>query len=125
MQGNVAIASRPRKLRSALTNDPRRLSVDADMRSVEGRRFADIFDALAVEFGPFADPARLREVCVLKFELEKAQARGCTLEDTVRVHNLLVRKENALRAAMRRSRDQAPMSPLVEHFSRPPAPEAG
>ncbi len=122
MQGNLAVASRPSKLRSALTNDPRRLAVDIDMRSVEGRRFADIFDALRIEFGPSADPGRLREIAVLKFELEKAQASGaCALEDIVRVHNLIVRKERELRLAeqkRRLERDRGGAEALREHLAK-------
>ena len=76
-----------------------------DLRSHAGRRFSDIYDALAVEFGPGADPERIREVTVLKFELERAQAAGtATLEDTVRVFNLVARKEKELRLANARKR---------------------
>ncbi len=85
MQSGVAIATRPVNNRAALTNDPRRLSVDVDMRGVDGRRFADIFDALTVEF-PGVDPARLREIAVLKFAGEKALSAGAW-EDVVRLAN--------------------------------------
>jgi hypothetical protein len=85
--------------RSPITNDPRRLAPDVSLRSPGGRRFADIFDALSVEF-PGASPERLREAALAKFTLEQAQASGgCSLEDFVRLQNVIERKERALRAA--------------------------
>jgi hypothetical protein len=84
-----------------------------------GKRFADIFDALVVEFGPGADQLRVREIAVLKFELEKAQAAGtCSLEDVVRVHNLIARRERELRAGLRRQAisNSAPSSSLRERM---------
>ena len=104
--GVVGAVRRPsQRARAGVTNDPRRLSADMDLRSHAGRRFSDIYDGLAVEFGPNADPERIREVTVLKFELEKAQAAGtATLEDTVRVFNLVTRKEKELRLAKARKR---------------------
>ena len=108
MQASVATVRQP-NARADVTNSPRRLSAGTDLRSLDGRRFADIFDGLALEFGPAADPARLREIAVLKFELEKAQASGaCSLEDTVRVHNLIGRKEAQLRAARRAAASKPP-----------------
>ncbi len=97
MQGDVATAVRPN--RSAITGDPRRLSADVDMRSPDGRLFADCFDQLAIEF-PDSSPLKLREVAVLRFAAEKAVAVGAW-EDVVRLHNLAMRKEAPLRAAMR------------------------
>ena len=102
MLSGAAVVPRPSKLRARVTNTPRRLAADVDLRSPDGRLFADIFDGLAAEFGPGADPARLREVTFLKFELERAHASGaCSLEDIVRLHNVIERKERALRAAKR------------------------
>jgi hypothetical protein len=73
-----------------------------DLRTMGGRRFSDLFDALSVEFGPGADLERIREVAVLKFELERVQAAGtATLEDTDRVFNLVARKEKELKLALR------------------------
>jgi hypothetical protein len=98
--------------RAGVTNEPRRLSPNVDMRSVDGRRFTDIYDALSLDH-PGADSCKLREVTVLKFELEKAQAAGkCTLEDVVRVHNLINRYEKALRLETRRKAETAAASPL-------------
>ncbi len=109
IQSAAAVATRPINNRAALTNDPRRLAADIDMRSVDGRRFADIFDALAIEFGSDADPARLREIAQLKFALEKAQGSGaCSLEDIVRLHNVIERRERALRAAKRMAGNKPP-----------------
>jgi hypothetical protein len=106
LNGVVAGVRRPsQRARASVANDPRRLSAAMDLRTHGGRRFSDLFDALAQEFGPGADPERIREITVLKFELEKAQAAGtATLEDTVRVFNLVARKEKELRFAKARKR---------------------
>src|SRR5271156_5815077 len=102
MLSGATVVTRRSKLRARVTNTPRRLAADVDLRSPDGRLFADIFDGLAAEVGPGADPARLREVTFLKFELERAHASGaCSLEDIVRLHNVIERKERALRAAKR------------------------
>ena len=69
MQGGVAVAHRPVNNRAHVKNSPRRLSVDTDMRSLDGRRFADLYDALAAEF-PGVDPVKIREVAILKFAAE-------------------------------------------------------
>jgi hypothetical protein len=83
--GAVAVVRSPR-VRAGVTNEPRRLSADMDLRTHAGRRFSDIYDGLALEFGPGVDPERIREITVLKFELEKAQAAGTLkLEDLVRL----------------------------------------
>jgi hypothetical protein len=116
MQAGAAVTSRPVNNRAAVTNDPRRLAPDADMRSLAGRRFADIYDQLASEL-PGADPARLREIALLKFEHEKAQAAGsCSLEDTVRVHNLVARLTRDIRAAKRQA-IAAPQPSLAERLA--------
>ena len=76
MQGNAAIATRPVNNRSALSNDLRRLRADVDMRSAEGRRFCDIYDALAVEFSG-ADAGRIRELAFSSSRERAAQPKGC------------------------------------------------
>ena len=74
MQDSVTVVTgRPPSNRSGLTNDPRRLGVEVDGRSPEGRRFSDIYDQIAIEF-PGADPSRIREITVLKFERRQALA---------------------------------------------------
>jgi hypothetical protein len=83
-------------------NDPRRLARDVDMRSPDGKRFADIFDALALEFAD-ADPARIRDIAILRFAAEKALAVG-NFEDVVRLHNTVERKETRLRAMLKAKR---------------------
>lgn len=104
MQDGIAIMTRPVNARAGVTNEPRRLSADMDLRTHAGRRFSDIYDGLALEFGPGADPERIREMTVLKFQLEEAQSAGTlTLEDTVRVFNLIARKAKELRLAQRRA----------------------
>ena len=108
----VLTAPRGVNARAGVTNEPRRLSPDVDMRSIPGRRFTDIYDALSLDF-PGADSGKLREVTVLKFELERAQAAGeCSLEDTVRVHNLINRYHKALRLETKRKAETAAASPL-------------
>jgi len=109
-RADVASGVKSRKLpepgknfRASLTNNPRRLSDATSMLSAEGRRFADIFDGLAAEF-PGGNPARLRSIALLKYELERAQAVGdCSLDDIVRVSNLIDKRERDLRTAMRRA----------------------
>jgi hypothetical protein len=85
--------------RAGSTNEPRRLRADVDMRSPDGRRFADIYDALAFEFAD-ADPTRIRDIAVLRFAAEKALAVG-NFEDVVRLHNTIERKESRLRAILK------------------------
>ena len=121
---SVAIAARsPVNNRAAISNEPRRFAADTDMRSVEGRRFADIYDGLAAEFGPGADPARLHEIARLKFMLERAlSAEACSLEDIVRLTNVIERKERALRAAKRVARGALPS--LHDHLVRRSAERA-
>jgi hypothetical protein len=99
MEGSVLDGVRHPASRACSTNEPRRLRADVDMRSVDGRRFADIFDGLTLEFVG-ADPARLRDIAVLRFAAEKALAVG-NFEDVVRLHNTIERKETRLRTALR------------------------
>ena len=106
MSGAVAFAERKPANRSVISNDPRRLSAAVDMRSPDGRLFADCFDQLATEF-PDASPLKLREIAVLKFSAEKAVACGA-YEELVRLNNLTMRKEASLRAAMRAVTGAAP-----------------
>ena len=68
------------------------------MRSPAGRRFVDLYDALALEF-PETDPSRLREIAVLKHASERALANG-NFEDAVRLVNTAERKERSLREAV-------------------------
>jgi hypothetical protein len=93
------LTARSANVRASSTNDPRRLRLDVDMRSVDGRRFADIFDGLTLEFVD-ADPARIRDIAVLRFAAEKALDVG-NFEDVVRLHNTIERKESRLRALLR------------------------
>jgi hypothetical protein len=91
---------RPRRYVPRL--DPRRLARDVDMRSPDGQRFAAIFDMLALEFA-HADPARIRDIAVLRFAAEKALEVG-NFEDVVRLHNTIERKETRLRAMLKAKR---------------------
>ncbi len=100
-----AAVSRPAKLRSRLTNDPTLLP-GVDRRSSGGRRFLDIAEAVAAEF-PDASTVALRELAALRFTLEREQGAivasdSRSLEDLVRLTNVVERKERALRLAQRR-----------------------
>jgi hypothetical protein len=102
MDGSVTVALRPPRNRASSTNEPNRLRPDVDMRSVDGRRFADIFEALTLEFVD-ADQARIRDIAVLRFAAEKALAVG-NFEDVVRLHNTIERKESRLRVLLKAGR---------------------
>ena len=79
-----------------MTNDPRRLSHDCDKRTHAGRLFGDLYDSVAAEF-PGADGLRIRQVALLRFELEKAREAGTLpLDDTVRMSHLIERREREL-----------------------------
>jgi hypothetical protein len=99
MAASAAVGVRHPASRAGSTNEPRRLRADVDMRSVDGRRFADIFDGLVQEFAD-ADPARIRDIAVLRFAAEKALSVG-NFEDVVRLHNTIERKESRLRAILK------------------------
>jgi hypothetical protein len=96
----VETPARPKKYVPRL--DPRRLARDVDMHSPDGQMFSRIYDALAVEFAG-ADPARIRDIAVLRFAAEKALAVG-NFEDVVRLHNTIERKEMRLRAMLKAKR---------------------
>jgi hypothetical protein len=110
MEGSVVVGVRHPSARACSTNEPRRLRSDVDMRSVDGRRFADIFDALTLEFVG-ANPAPIRDIAVLRFAAEKALAVG-NFEDVVRLHNTIERKESRLRTILKVKR--------LERGSEPP-----
>jgi hypothetical protein len=117
MKDITSDVSRPSKTRSALSNNPRRLS-GIDMRSSRGRRFKDIVNALVDEFGD-ANPVALREVASLRFSLEETQADvvngvARAREDLVRLSNLIARRETVLRQASA-PRDQTPS--LAEYLA--------
>jgi hypothetical protein len=100
MLEGASVGSRPRKLRSGLTNNPYKLD-GVDMRSPRGRRYRDIVDALIVEFGA-SNPVGLRELAGLKFTLEQTQVAivagdQSAREDLVRISNLVARRECAMR----------------------------
>jgi hypothetical protein len=111
MLDSTATVTRPANNRAKITNNPRRLR-GVDARTRDGRRYADIVDSLVAEFGSH-DPVRLRELAGLRFALERAQGSvvnggECSLEDLVRLTNTIERKERALRASKRQTRDPTP-----------------
>jgi hypothetical protein len=94
--------NRLNRRRAVTTNDPRRLS-GVDMRTSAGRRYRDIVDQIAVEFGA-VNPVALRELAGLRYTLEQTQAAvvagdARARSDLVRVSNLIARRELALREA--------------------------
>jgi hypothetical protein len=107
----ASVDSRPKKLRSGLTNNPHKLD-GVDMRTQRGRRYRDIVDALIAEFGA-ANSVGLRELAGLKFTLEQTQAAVVggdqrAREDLVRVSNLVARREKEMRGAGSRRGDTVP-----------------
>jgi hypothetical protein len=105
--------------RAAATNDPRRLP-GVDMRSSRGRRFRDLVEALALEFGT-ADTARLRELASLKFNLEQLQALvvggdSTASSDLVRLSNLITRREKEMRRIKASSVMPSAPSSLLERL---------
>jgi hypothetical protein len=126
MHGMAIAETRPKKLRSGLTNNPYRLD-GVDMRTERGRRYRDIVDALMAEFGS-ANPVGLRELAGLKFTLEQTQAAAVAgderaREDLVRISNLVARREAVMREAARPARDTTPSLAdiLAEHAAQPDA----
>src|SRR5271166_1928259 len=102
---------RPKKLRSGLTNDPRRLA-GVDMRSAGGRRYRDLVDQLIFQFGD-ANLEAVRELAGLRFTLEQCQASVVNgdvraREDLVRLLNLIGRREKELRADQQHKRVTPP-----------------
>jgi hypothetical protein len=116
VHGGTILAVRPANTRSAVTNDPRRLSADCDKRSFDGRLFCDLYDSVAAEF-PGADGSQVRQIALLRFELEKARASGTlTLEDTVRMSHLIERRERALRLTLRQHQTTQPAEGLRDRL---------
>lgn len=108
--GASAVASRPRTLRSAITNNPFVLA-GIDGRSAAGRRYRDIIEGILAEYGS-ADLDRVRELAALMMTREAAQAQAVAgdataSENLVRVTNLISRREAELRARARQ-RDVEP-----------------
>lgn len=94
--------NRLNRRRAIMTNDPRRLN-GIDMRTSAGRRYRDIVDQIAAEFGPI-NPIALRELAGLRYTLEQTQAAvvagdARARSDLVRVSNLIARHELSLREA--------------------------
>jgi hypothetical protein len=108
-EGGAVTVSRKAPARSSIFNDPRRLARKVDSRSLDGRLYIDLYDALRRDY-PDADPVKVRDVAVLKLASEKAVALGAW-EDVVRLQNLAGRKEASLKAAQRVATVAAGRSP--------------
>ena len=124
-----ALPNRLNRRRSIMTNDPRRLD-GVDMQTSGGRRYRDIVEQIAAEFGA-ANPLALRELAGLKYTLERTQADvvlgdARAREDLVRLSNLVTRREQALREARLAAPSAAPTS-LHERLAKRygPAAKAG
>jgi hypothetical protein len=97
-------ADRKRFGRSATANDPLSLP-GVSACSKDGRRFREIAEALVADYGD-VDPFIVRELAGLKLMLERQHEeilRGDrqSLEDLVRLSNVVERKEKALRLRVR------------------------
>jgi hypothetical protein len=89
-----------------LTNDATLLP-GIDRRTRLGRRYQDIVQALAAEYGG-VNPVALRELATLRFTLEREQGAIVagdvrSVEQLVRLTNTIERKERALRAIKRQA----------------------
>jgi hypothetical protein len=103
--GSSVHASRPSRLRSAVTNNPFALS-GVDGRSRTGRRYRDIVDGIIAEHG-FGDLNRVRELAALMMARETAQVQAvggdaAAQENLVRLANTIARAEKELRARARK-----------------------
>src|SRR5450631_2875593 len=98
------VVGRSRHGSSPTANAPFTL-LGVDGRSPDGRRFREIAEALVAEYGG-VDPFIVRELAGLKLMLERQHEeilRGDrqSLEDLVRLSNVVERKEKALRLRAR------------------------
>jgi hypothetical protein len=119
--------NRLNRRRAIMTNDPRRLS-GIDMRTSAGRRYRDIVDQLAAEFGA-VDPVALRELAGLRYTLEQTQAAvvagdASARSDLVRVSNLIARRERELRESSAVAAAKRLPASLEAHLARRSAEKA-
>jgi hypothetical protein len=123
----VSPSNRLTRRRSIMTNDPRRLD-GVDMRTSAGRRYRDIVDQLAAEFGA-VHPVALRELAGLRYTLEQTQAAivsGDTRarSDLVRISNLIARRERELRESSAVAAAKKLPASLEQHLARKAAKKA-
>jgi hypothetical protein len=123
----VSPSTRLPRRRSIMTNDPRRLD-GVDMRTSAGRRYRDIVDALALEFGA-VNPVALRELAGLRYTLEQTQAAvvagdARARSDLVRVSNLIARRERELRETSAVAAAKKLPASLEQHLARRSAEKA-
>jgi hypothetical protein len=122
--------ARPSKVKAAVTNDPLMLR-GVDGRSVIARRYRDVAIALADDLGgqdKLSEPSRIlvRQAAALTVQVEGLQTKivsgeDVNLEQLTRLSNVLGR--TLQRLGLKKSKPK-PTSPLVDHFSRPPAGSA-
>ena len=104
-QVSSTLIKRKPTARSRVSNHPRIFPGAGDQRTRDARRFRDIVDQLLGEFGDF-DLERIRELALLKFRLERQT--DASLEDVVRLGNLIARRERELRDAKRAKPNPTP-----------------
>jgi hypothetical protein len=124
-----ASSARKPTARSRVTNG-KELLANIDGRSTEARRYRDLCFSFADDCGGAAgltevQRALVRQAAALTVQSEKLQGamiRGEAVDDEqmTRVANALSRTLSRLQ----RKRSAPKLSPLVAHFSRPPAREA-
>ncbi len=129
MSATRAIADRPRTVRSRITNG-KDLLANVDGRTADARRYRDLCMSLADDLGGAsalteAQRALVRQAAAMIVQSEKLQSavlRGelVDVEQLTRLANAATRilSRLGIKRAVRE-----PMSPLVEHFSRPLARE--
>jgi hypothetical protein len=94
---------------------------------LSGLRYRDLVEDIIAKFGAVS-PVELRELAGLQYALEQTQADvvlgdARARDDLVRISNLVARRENELRAAMRASPPTKPAT-LEQHLARRSAERA-
>jgi hypothetical protein len=113
--------NRLNRRRAITTNQPHRME-GLDVRTSHGRRFRDLSEELAGEFG-HASAIALRELAGIRLAVEVATTAAISGDaaarrDVVRLANLASRKERELRAAKHAAPDKA--APLHDYLGRKP-----
>ena len=120
MSASLNVVGRSRHGSSPTANSPFTLP-GVDGRSPDGRRFRELAEALVAEYGS-VDVFAIRELSGLKLMLERQHEeilRGDrqSLEDLVRLSNVVERKEKALRLRARQKPAPRPLASLRDHLS--------
>jgi hypothetical protein len=129
-QDSSTVVARPLTIRSAVTNDPLLLR-GVDGRSMVARRYRDVAISLADDLGgqdklSEASKILVRQAAAMTVQVESLQSKivageDIDLEQLTRLSNVLGRTLQRLGLKKPRAK---PISPLAEHFSRPPGTAA-